>query len=124
MGSCLSTCACGDGKQTADFRGFGSNRWKSPNKNTRSRGLDGGASHSLDSVGAFDFGRLAKSVGLGEDELQRIPGRMFVNGASTVACLYTQQGRKGTNQDAMLVWEFEMQNWNEYATERMFDCVL
>ncbi|OVA04148.1 Protein phosphatase 2C (PP2C)-like domain [Macleaya cordata] len=40
-----------------------------------------------------------------ENELHRIPGRLFVNGASDAACLFTQQGRKGTNQDAMLVWE-------------------
>ncbi|KAJ9672589.1 hypothetical protein PVL29_025988 [Vitis rotundifolia] len=40
-----------------------------------------------------------------ENELHRIPQRMFVNGASTVASLFTQQGKKGTNQDAMLVWE-------------------
>ncbi|XP_040942982.1 probable protein phosphatase 2C 6 isoform X2 [Gossypium hirsutum] len=42
---------------------------------------------------------------MGEAELHLIPGRMFLNGASSVACLYTQQGKKGTNQDAMLVWE-------------------
>ncbi|KAK9292435.1 hypothetical protein L1049_020406 [Liquidambar formosana] len=30
---------------------------------------------------------------------------MFLNGASDVASLFTQQGRKGTNQDAMIVWE-------------------
>ncbi|KAK6934709.1 PPM-type phosphatase-like domain [Dillenia turbinata] len=40
-----------------------------------------------------------------EHELHRVPGRMFLNGASEVSCLFTQQGRKGTNQDAMLVWE-------------------
>lgn len=34
-----------------------------------------------------------------------IPGRLISNGGSKVACLYTQQGKKGTNQDAMLVWE-------------------
>ncbi|CAB4281988.1 unnamed protein product [Prunus armeniaca] len=33
------------------------------------------------------------------------PGRLIANGGSKVACLYTQQGKKGTNQDAMLVWE-------------------
>lgn len=32
-------------------------------------------------------------------------GRMFMNGASKIACLYTQQGKKGTNQDAMIVLE-------------------
>ncbi|CAM8888072.1 unnamed protein product [Rhodiola kirilowii] len=38
-------------------------------------------------------------------ELHRIPGRMFGNGSSSMACLFTQQGRKGTNQDAMIYWE-------------------
>ena len=37
--------------------------------------------------------------------LAMIPGRMFANGASNNACIFTQQGRKGTNQDAMVVWE-------------------
>lgn len=34
-------------------------------------------------------------------------GRIFINGSSSskLACLYTQQGKKGVNQDAMLVWE-------------------
>ncbi|KAL4273055.1 hypothetical protein GQ457_13G018560 [Hibiscus cannabinus] len=45
------------------------------------------------------------SVPMDEAEHCLIPGRMFLNGASSVACLYTQQGKKGTNQDAMLVWE-------------------
>lgn len=43
--------------------------------------------------------------GLLEDDLQRVPGRKFHNGATEVACLFTQQGKKGFNQDAMLVWE-------------------
>ncbi|OAY81555.1 putative protein phosphatase 2C 33, partial [Ananas comosus] len=34
-----------------------------------------------------------------------IPGRIAANGASGVASLFTQQGKKGTNQDAMIVWE-------------------
>lgn len=37
--------------------------------------------------------------------LHRVPGRMFVNGSSEVASLFCKQGRKGINQDAMLVWE-------------------
>ncbi|XP_051128888.1 probable protein phosphatase 2C 18 [Andrographis paniculata] len=40
-----------------------------------------------------------------ERALHQIPGRLFGNGSSTVASLYTQQGKKGTNQDAMIVWE-------------------
>ncbi|THU51230.1 hypothetical protein C4D60_Mb06t28800 [Musa balbisiana] len=30
---------------------------------------------------------------------------MFLNGATSAASLFTQQGRKGINQDAMIVWE-------------------
>nr|XP_027087167.1 probable protein phosphatase 2C 33 [Coffea arabica]XP_027087168.1 probable protein phosphatase 2C 33 [Coffea arabica] len=46
---------------------------------------------------SFDYKR--------EEMLHRIPGRLFLNGSSEVASLFTQQGKKGTNQDAMIVWE-------------------
>ncbi|KAL6634346.1 hypothetical protein ACP70R_027017 [Stipagrostis hirtigluma subsp. patula] len=38
-------------------------------------------------------------------ELRGIPGRIAGNGACEVASLYTMQGKKGVNQDAMIVWE-------------------
>lgn len=34
-----------------------------------------------------------------------IPNRRFTNGKSRTCCMFTQQGRKGINQDAMIVWE-------------------
>ncbi|XP_023552544.1 probable protein phosphatase 2C 6 [Cucurbita pepo subsp. pepo] len=34
-----------------------------------------------------------------------VPGRICSNGSSRIACLYTQQGKKGVNQDAMVVHE-------------------
>ena len=37
--------------------------------------------------------------------LRRVPGRMCLNGSSHIASLFTKQGRKGVNQDAMIVWE-------------------
>ncbi|OVA00530.1 Protein phosphatase 2C (PP2C)-like domain [Macleaya cordata] len=37
--------------------------------------------------------------------LSYIPNRIFTNGKSRTSCIFTQQGRKGVNQDAMLVWE-------------------
>ncbi|PSR85449.1 Protein like [Actinidia chinensis var. chinensis] len=40
-----------------------------------------------------------------ERSLLQIPGRLFGNGNSSIASLYTQQGKKGTNQDAMISWE-------------------
>ncbi|KAL5769668.1 hypothetical protein ACOSP7_013822 [Xanthoceras sorbifolium] len=46
---------------------------------------------------SFDYRR--------DEPLHRIPGRLFLNGSSEIASLFTQQGKKGTNQDAMIVWE-------------------
>ncbi|XP_043689124.1 probable protein phosphatase 2C 52 [Telopea speciosissima] len=37
--------------------------------------------------------------------LSTIPNRIFSNGKSRTSCIFTQQGRKGINQDAMVVWE-------------------
>ncbi|XP_010268762.1 PREDICTED: probable protein phosphatase 2C 1 [Nelumbo nucifera] len=37
--------------------------------------------------------------------LHSIPNRIFANGNSRTSCIFTQQGRKGINQDAMVVWE-------------------
>ncbi|KAJ0053537.1 hypothetical protein Pint_02200 [Pistacia integerrima] len=37
--------------------------------------------------------------------LSSIPNRVFMNGKSRTSCIFTQQGRKGVNQDAMIVWE-------------------
>ncbi|MCE5166304.1 hypothetical protein HAX54_017212, partial [Datura stramonium] len=37
--------------------------------------------------------------------LSSIPNRIFTNGKSQTSCIFTQQGRKGINQDAMIVWE-------------------
>ncbi|XP_061351178.1 probable protein phosphatase 2C 33 isoform X2 [Gastrolobium bilobum] len=52
------------------------------------------------------FGSRATSFEYWRNEpLHRIPGRIFLNGSTQVASLFTQQGKKGTNQDAMIVWE-------------------
>ncbi|XP_031257547.1 probable protein phosphatase 2C 6 [Pistacia vera] len=48
---------------------------------------------------------LLKKKSAQDAELHQISGRIFTNAATKIACLYTQQGKKGTNQDAMLVWE-------------------
>ncbi|KAJ1382424.1 PPM-type phosphatase domain [Sesbania bispinosa] len=40
-----------------------------------------------------------------EIRLHRVPGRLFLNGSSQIASLFCKQGRKGINQDAMLLWE-------------------
>ena len=36
---------------------------------------------------------------------EEVPGRIASNGVGSAACLFTRQGRKGTNQDAMVVLE-------------------
>ena len=52
------------------------------------------------------FGSRSSSFEYKKDEqLLKIPGRLFSNGSSGIASLFTQQGKKGTNQDAMIVWE-------------------
>lgn len=38
-------------------------------------------------------------------QLSSLPSRIFTNGKSRGSCIFTQQGRKGINQDAMVVWE-------------------
>ncbi|KAK9088112.1 hypothetical protein Scep_027194 [Stephania cephalantha] len=65
----------------------------------------GSKKKSKDSASVSASGDLSRRE---HDELLKIPGRMFLNGATDAACLFTQQGRKGTNQDAMLVWEKAM----------------
>ncbi|KAM7258467.1 hypothetical protein ACFE04_014208 [Oxalis oulophora] len=37
--------------------------------------------------------------------LHRIPGRLFLNGSTDVVSLFSKQGKKGVNQDVMIVWE-------------------
>lgn len=43
-------------------------------------------------------------------QLSSIPNRIVQNGKSRSSCVFTQQGRKGINQDAMIVWEDFMPN--------------
>ncbi|XP_024967425.1 probable protein phosphatase 2C 66 [Cynara cardunculus var. scolymus] len=55
-----------------------------------------------------------------ERALHQVPGRLFGNGSSSIACLHTQQGKKGTNQDAMIVWE-KFDSTNEAVFCGVFD---
>ncbi|KAK7290916.1 hypothetical protein RIF29_05696 [Crotalaria pallida] len=38
-------------------------------------------------------------------QLPSLPNRIVTNGKSESSCIFMQQGRKGVNQDAMIVWE-------------------
>ncbi|GFZ14537.1 protein phosphatase 2C family protein [Actinidia rufa] len=81
MGSCLSS----ESRSPLPGSSLGIRKSKSSKKRPGSRNS------------SFDYRR--------EEQLHRIPGRMFLNGSSEVASLFTQQGKKGANQDAMIVWE-------------------
>ncbi|EEF47391.1 probable protein phosphatase 2C 33 [Ricinus communis] len=85
MGSCLSAESRSPRPGTPSSPGFGVRKKKNSKKRPGSRNS------------SFDYRR--------EEPLHRIPGRLFLNGSSDIASLFTQQGRKGTNQDAMIVWE-------------------
>lgn len=62
---------------------------------------------------SFDYRR--------DDTLHRIPGRLFLNGSSEIASLFTQQGKKGTNQDAMIVWEVSFFSFSFHILISLFD---
>ncbi|XP_047316112.1 probable protein phosphatase 2C 33 [Impatiens glandulifera] len=81
MGSCLSF----ESRTPPPNSPLGVRKRKNPKKKYGSRSS------------SFDYRK--------EELVHRIPGRMFLNGSSEIASLFTQQGRKGTNQDAMVVWE-------------------
>ncbi|KAM2892862.1 hypothetical protein COP2_010966 [Malus domestica] len=85
MGSCLSVESRSPLPNSPSSPSYEVRRRKSSKKRMGSRNS------------SFDYRR--------EEQLHRIPGRMFLNGSSEAASLFTQQGKKGTNQDAMIVWE-------------------
>ncbi|CAN8233619.1 unnamed protein product [Cochlearia groenlandica] len=59
-----------------------------------------------DKLGSARWRRPRDLKGGGEIEgIHQVLGRLVSNGSGKIACLYTQQGKKGTNQDAMLVFE-------------------
>ncbi|KAG9447474.1 hypothetical protein H6P81_013602 [Aristolochia fimbriata] len=84
MGSCLSA----DGRSSISSSSSASGTHKLRKNSRKKHGYRGSS---------FESKR--------EEQLHKVPGRMFLNGASSIASLFTQQGRKGTNQDAMIVWE-------------------
>lgn len=75
-------------------------------------------------------GRLRRPRDLYSDgeinEIQQVVGRLVGNGSSEIACLYTQQGKKGTNQDAMLVWEVRVSLFIRVLVHRddLWDCLM
>ncbi|KAL4554622.1 hypothetical protein LXL04_037219 [Taraxacum kok-saghyz] len=88
MGACYSTA--GNGRRDREDGGGGS---KGNRKSTDFKFKLGGG------------GGRRRSAAAEERALHQVPGRLFGNGSCSIASLYTQQGKKGTNQDAMIVWE-------------------
>uniref|UniRef100_A0ACD5Y8I3 Uncharacterized protein n=1 Tax=Avena sativa TaxID=4498 RepID=A0ACD5Y8I3_AVESA len=97
MGSCLST-------QPGDAPAW----WRKRHRCGGERETAAAAGGTFFSSGAGGRKRPgSEGEMMTEEELARVAGRTCANGASAsaAACLHTQQGRKGTNQDAMVVWE-------------------
>ncbi|XP_051133879.1 probable protein phosphatase 2C 6 [Andrographis paniculata] len=79
---------------------------RSDGKIDRSKSRSNSAGDFAALINKLDSGAEVAAAYLSEmREFHRIPGRLYSNGASRIASLYTQQGRKGVNQDSMLVWE-------------------
>ncbi|KAI3466353.1 hypothetical protein Pfo_023016 [Paulownia fortunei] len=81
--------------------------WESGNEKADSKlkkGSSGGFAAFISKLSGGGVAAAAASLAE-ERALHQIPGRLFSNGASRIASLYTQQGKKGTNQDAMIIWE-------------------
>ncbi|XP_030446953.1 probable protein phosphatase 2C 6 [Syzygium oleosum] len=99
MGSCCSTPG-GQGRRVVGVAAEGD-----PTSATvAARGLGSGSAR-WKKIGSFSKRRSGNSDQLLNQSQIHVAGKMCVSGASDVACLYTQQGKKGTNQDAMVVWE-------------------
>lgn len=95
MGTCYSTT----GRRYRGAEDDGTDSWWKSN---------GGKSIRKSADSKFKFGGGGgggRSITAEERALHQIPGRIYGNGSSSIASLHTQQGKKGTNQDAMIVWE-------------------
>ncbi|KAJ9551237.1 hypothetical protein OSB04_015282 [Centaurea solstitialis] len=86
MGACYSTTSNSGSRRRRDGQ-HQDRRWWTSNTTSNRTSID------------FNF---TFAGGTAEEQ---IPGRLVANGSSTVATLHTQQGKKGINQDAMIVWE-------------------
>ncbi|XP_010440790.1 PREDICTED: probable protein phosphatase 2C 74 [Camelina sativa] len=92
MGSCLSSGGGGGSSRTRRRSLHGSPHVPGPGRRRRPP-----KRRSRSCSSSFDNTE--------EPLLHRIPGRLFLNGSTDTASLFSQQGKKGPNQDAMIVWE-------------------
>ncbi|KAK2971962.1 hypothetical protein RJ640_004982 [Escallonia rubra] len=98
MGACYSK----GGAVPAEEEEEEDNRWW---KNSRGGKISGRRTDGKIRKSSTFIGKFGGGGGGAAAELQQVAGRLFGNGASSISSLYTQQGKKGTNQDAMIVWE-------------------
>lgn len=96
MGICYSSS---NGRKKTDWEKGGNNKVDSKLKK------NSGGSGDFATLFSKLSGGGAAAVVAEERALHQIPGRLFSNGSTQISSLYTQQGKKGTNQDAMLFWE-------------------
>ncbi|XP_077254088.1 putative protein phosphatase 2C 52 [Tasmannia lanceolata] len=92
MGSCISTVSFTSGSSSSGGGGGGGERRSSscfPLRSHRNKRTKASFSKQIINL----------------EQLPQIPNQIFTNGKSRTSCIYTQQGRKGINQDAMVVWE-------------------
>ncbi|XP_047317090.1 probable protein phosphatase 2C 66 [Impatiens glandulifera] len=80
------------------------NNFDSNSKSKRSYSTDFSSFIGKFSIGVVGGGASGGATNTA-DALVQVPGRLVSNGTSVISSLYTQQGKKGTNQDAMIVWE-------------------
>lgn len=116
----MGTCYSSSGSGRRDRKDGGGDKddendiwWKSKSGRKSNR-------KSIDSKFKFGGGGGRRGAAAEERALQQVPGRLFGNGSSSIASLYTQQGKKGTNQDAMIVWE-NFNSTNEAVFCGVFD---
>lgn len=75
-------------------------------------------------IGVFRQNRIKKTFSdhhAAPQNLQLIPNRIIMNGKRRSSCIFTQQGCKGINQDAMIAWEVSSSTsfWFEYFNLEM-----
>ncbi|KAM3696044.1 hypothetical protein ACJW31_06G008200 [Castanea mollissima] len=91
-----SSCTCASTTSNSSSPNYNNNNNNNENKMEKKKNKRNKRRWKKTSALASDEGEL-----MGPEQ----SGKMVMNGATKIACLYTQQGKKGTNQDAMLIWE-------------------
>ncbi|XP_060958598.1 probable protein phosphatase 2C 74 [Cannabis sativa] len=103
MGSCLSVEGASAG--AGGLLPYGSASPSSPGGRSRDRRKIRRTISSNSSSSASPSSPYSTIDSHIEKRLHRVPGRICLNGCSDVTSLFTKQGQKGVNQDAMIVWE-------------------